>query len=116
MSAKQLHADVLRVIEELMPHDPAADSLAGKALSGLAAAVETYEKSALSEKGWIACKDRLPPDGNPILFFSGRGVHYGWYGTEYPEEPWRICNAGWDGDSGPADTATHWQPIPEAPK
>ena len=43
--ATRLHAEVLLVLEKLVPDDPAPDSTEGKVLSALAGAVERYEKS-----------------------------------------------------------------------
>ena len=43
--AARLHAEVLLVLEKLVPEDPAADSTEGRILSSLAESVERYEKS-----------------------------------------------------------------------
>lgn len=41
----QLHRDVLKLIEVLMPLDPPADSREGRLLLGLVKACEEYEKA-----------------------------------------------------------------------
>lgn len=43
----ELHSAVLAVLGDLMTGDPAPDSVAGKALTKLADAIEAYERATL---------------------------------------------------------------------
>jgi hypothetical protein len=74
---RRLHAEVLRVLEKLIPDDPAPDSIEGQILVTLATAVEAYELASRSEKP-AECEWRADSDGiyhtdcgNAFTFDSG---------------------------------------------
>lgn len=70
---------------------------------------------------WISVKDKLPPVGvrNCCIFFNGKKEVT--YGYAYPfdaELDTGISTCIWinDMDRETNEIATHWMPLPEAPK
>ena len=68
---------------------------------------------------WISVDDRLPEDGQPVLYVFNinsnlRTVMYGWHETI------KGLGSGWHqagvGGARAEEDVSHWQPIPEPPK
>lgn len=68
---------------------------------------------------WINCKDKMPEDGQPVLFVFNinsdlKAVMYGWHETI------KGLGSGWHqagvGGARCEEDVSHWQPIPEPPK
>ncbi|MBG0639709.1 DUF551 domain-containing protein [Enterobacter asburiae] len=62
--------------------------------------------------GWVACSERMPSIGVPVITCCGDVVQYAayaWDGKEWQD---------WDEeyDKLPASTFTHWHPLPAAPQ
>ena len=65
--------------------------------------------------GWISVKDKLPQDGDEILFYDEGGVVY--VANYYNEtNAFHEHNADHDGVSAINETVTHWMPFPEPPQ
>ena len=61
---------------------------------------------------WIACKDRMPKDGEDVIFFAfGEDIVVGFY-VESLEE-WSIRYS--DDIYATKNQVTHWMPLPHPP-
>lgn len=89
---RRLHAEVLRVLEKLIPEDPSPDSTEGQILVALATAVETYEKSSTASETaipeWIEFEKAKPaPDARVrIRLFSGTEVDARYHDGDFQTE------------------------------
>lgn len=85
--AKQLHADVMSVVEVLMVGDPAPETTEGKILVALAGALEKYEKSSTRpELQTINAASQARTGENPLVGQADRLSNAGSPATAAPSE------------------------------
>jgi hypothetical protein len=65
---------------------------------------------------WISVKDRLPKDGQRVLYyFHYVGVHAGNYARELDDDGY-MHDVFYGKDGFLSDDVTHWMPFPDPPK
>jgi hypothetical protein len=79
------------------------ERLVAEAVAALRAELETPAASA-----WIACSDRMPPDGVEVLVFVGPSL----YVAERDTDGWWAVDGAGCMIGGP----THWMPLPLPPE
>ncbi|HCM9626365.1 MULTISPECIES: DUF551 domain-containing protein [Enterobacter] len=91
-------------------HSPTTSTIAMVALE-LNKRLETGNSQVVPD-GWVACSDRMPSIGVPVITCCGDVVQYATYAWDGKE--WQDWYEEYD--KLPANTFTHWHPRPAAPQ
>lgn len=68
---------------------------------------EDYDELKVQVPKWISVKDRLPEDGEYILFVFKNCMFFGYYNKD--------CEFHWCYHTGAVNGATHWMSLPPPP-
>lgn len=117
-----MKSETITLPRELTDNMAEAIALEANCCGGIADSIyEALIAAAPVDDGWVACSDRLPEDGLPVLILFNGEIRVGEIRLEHPSheetfQPFRYWDCPYnDGQAWEVFDITHWRPLPPPP-